>query len=69
MHQNRTLREDCARYLRCVLETWPWDPTGSCDKICNGDVGIVNSRKEERLTLESTRQIRLGLWRILLDLA
>mmetsp|Transcript_29172 Transcript_29172/g.61937 ORF Transcript_29172/g.61937 Transcript_29172/m.61937 type:complete len:691 (+) Transcript_29172:146-2218(+) len=68
-HQNRTLREDCARYLRCVLETWPWDPTGSCDNISNDNIGIVNSRKEERLTLDSTRQIGLGLGRTLSDSA
>ncbi|KAL9185380.1 hypothetical protein ACHAXT_003157 [Thalassiosira profunda] len=68
-HPNRTVREDCARYLRCVLETWPWDPTGSCDNISNEGVGIVNSRKEERLSLDSTRQIGLGLGRTLSDSA
>eukprot|EP00571_Detonula_confervacea_P005528 CAMPEP_0172318352 /NCGR_PEP_ID=MMETSP1058-20130122/34672_1 /TAXON_ID=83371 /ORGANISM="Detonula confervacea, Strain CCMP 353" /LENGTH=689 /DNA_ID=CAMNT_0013033177 /DNA_START=195 /DNA_END=2264 /DNA_ORIENTATION=- len=67
-HQNRTVREDCARYLRCVLETWPWDPTGS-DNISNDDIGIVNSRKEERLSLDSARQIGLGLGRTLSDSA
>mmetsp|Transcript_19982 Transcript_19982/g.43445 ORF Transcript_19982/g.43445 Transcript_19982/m.43445 type:complete len:567 (+) Transcript_19982:515-2215(+) len=68
-HQNRTLREDCARYLRCILESWPWDPTGSCDNISNDKIAIVNSRKEERLTLDSTRQIGLGLGRTLSDAA
>ncbi|KAL7541890.1 hypothetical protein ACHAXR_011335 [Thalassiosira sp. AJA248-18] len=68
-HQNRTVREDCAKYLRCVLETWPWDPTGSCDNISNADIPIVNSRKEERLSLDSTRQIGLGLGRTLSDSA
>ncbi|KAL3790632.1 hypothetical protein ACHAW5_004199 [Stephanodiscus triporus] len=69
-HQNRTVREDCARYLRCILETWPWDPTGnsSCDgKITNDGIEIVNSRKDERLSLDSTRQIGLGLGRTLSD--
>ena len=68
-HPNRTVREDCARYLRCILETWPWDSTGSCDNISNDDIGIVNSRKEERLSLDSTRQIGLGLGRTLSDSA
>lgn len=68
-HQNRTLREDCARYLRCVLETWPWDPTGSSDNISNEDIVTVNSRKEERLSMDSTRQIGLGLGRTLSDSA
>eukprot|EP00578_Thalassiosira_sp_NH16_P011911 CAMPEP_0181106828 /NCGR_PEP_ID=MMETSP1071-20121207/16737_1 /TAXON_ID=35127 /ORGANISM="Thalassiosira sp., Strain NH16" /LENGTH=694 /DNA_ID=CAMNT_0023190255 /DNA_START=38 /DNA_END=2122 /DNA_ORIENTATION=+ len=68
-HQNRTVREDCALYLRRVLETWPWDSTGSCDNIPEGDLGIVNSRKEERLSLDSTRQIGLGLGRTLSDSA
>ena len=68
-HKNRTVREDCARYLRCVLETWPWDPSGSHDNISNQNVDIVNSRKEERLSLDSTRQIGLGLGRTLSDSA
>lgn len=68
-HKNRSVREDCARYLRCVLETWPWDPTGSQDNISNQNVDIVNSRKEERLSLDSTRQIGLGLGRALSDSA
>lgn len=66
-HQNRTLREDSARYLRCVLDTWPWDSTGSSDNVSNEGIGIVNSRKEERLSLDSTRQIGLGLGRTLSD--
>ena len=49
--------------------TWPWDPKGSCDKNFNGDVGIVNSREKERLTLDSTTQIGLGLGRTLSDSA
>ena len=68
-HKNRSVREDCARYLRCVLDTWPWDPTGSHDNISNQNVDIVNSRKEERLSLDSTRQIGLGLGRTLSDSA
>jgi len=69
-HPNRTVREDCARYLRCILETWPWDPTGngSLDgKITNDGVVVVNSRKDERLSLDSTRQIGLGFGRTLSD--
>jgi hypothetical protein len=70
-HQNRTVREDCARYLRCILETWPWDPTGNPGvdgRIAPIDgVTIVNSRKDERLSLDSTRQIGLGLGRTLSD--
>ncbi len=69
-HQHRTVREDCVRYLRCILETWPWDPTGngSLDgKITNEGVIVVNSRKDERLSLDSTRQIGLGLGRTLSD--
>ena len=73
-HANRTVREDCARYLRCVLETWPWDSTGSCDNISNttnevGGIIVNNSRKEERLSLDLTRQIGLGLGRTLSDSA
>lgn len=64
-HQNRTVREDCSRYLRCILETWPC----SDDIISNEDITVFNSRKEERLSLDSARQIGLGLGRTLSDSA
>ena len=69
-HPNRTVREDCARYLRCILETWPWDLTGNVGldgKVTNDGVVVANSRKDERLSLDSTRQIGLGLGRTLSD--
>jgi len=62
-HKNRSVREDCARYLRCVLEMWP------VAGISNINIDIVNSRKEERLSLDSTRQIGLALGRTLSDSA
>ena len=77
-HVNRTVREDCARYVRCILETWPWDKSGSSNIdnsiiIINDDnnnnVHVTNSRKEERLSLDSCRQIGLGLGRTLSDSA
>ena len=70
-HQNGTVREDCSRYLRCILETWPWDPTDNPSvegkiAVIEGIV-VVNSRKDERLSLDLTRQIGLGLRRTLSD--
>ena len=32
MHQNRNLREDCARYLCLVLGTLPWDLMAAVEK-------------------------------------
>ncbi|KAL7528583.1 hypothetical protein ACHAWF_003740 [Thalassiosira exigua] len=69
-HPNRTVREDCARYLRCVLETWPSESGGSNgDAASSEKVVVVNSRKEERLSSDLTRQIGLGLGRALSDAA
>ncbi len=59
--KNRNVREDCARYLRCVLETWPWDDESS------QDIMITTSRKEERLSMDSARQVGNGLGRALSD--
>mmetsp|Transcript_3387 Transcript_3387/g.7151 ORF Transcript_3387/g.7151 Transcript_3387/m.7151 type:complete len:720 (-) Transcript_3387:81-2240(-) len=59
--KNRSVREDCARYLRCVLETWPWD-----DESSQRNVNIT-SRKEERLSVDSARQVGNGLGRALSD--
>ena len=40
--KNRNVREDCARYLRCVLETWPIEGTD------NNNNKTINSRTEEQ---------------------
>lgn len=56
--KNRNVREDCGRYLRCVLETWP----------VVGDKTIkMNSRTEEQLSYEAAHQIGMGLGRALTD--
>ena len=58
-HINRTVREDCARYLRCILETWP--TTGRA-------ISDIN-RADESLSLDSARQIGFGLGNSLSDSA
>ena len=73
LNPSRTVREDCAKYLCCILSSWPWDSTGSYDNISSnytppeGIVIVKNSRKDERLSLDSTRQIGLALGRTLSD--
>ena len=66
-HQNRTMREDCARYLRCVLETWPLVTSGNNNDSTNDGIFITNSRKDETLSLALTREIGIGLGRTLSD--
>ncbi len=58
-HINRTVREDCARYLRCILETWP--TTGHA-------ISDIN-RADESLSLDSSKQIGFGLGNSLSDSA
>ena len=73
LNPSRTVREDCAKYLSCILSSWPWESTGSYDNISSnylppsGIVIVKNSRKDERLSLDSTRQIGLALGRTLSD--
>jgi len=73
INPSRTVREDCAKYLSCILSSWPWESTGSYDNISSnytppsGIVIVKNSRKDERLSLDSTRQIGLALGRTLSD--
>ena len=74
--KNRNVREDCGRYLRCVLESWPgWVDD---DDKCNGKSGKsgdgkstnnnnINTRNDERLSYECTQQIGLGIGRALTD--
>eukprot|EP00986_Skeletonema_menzelii_P002930 scaffold848_cov153-Skeletonema_menzelii.AAC.11 len=57
--KNRNVREDCARYLRCVLETWP--------VLESDDKAMKNSRTEEQLSYEAAHQIGMGLGRALTD--
>ncbi|KAL3768019.1 hypothetical protein ACHAWU_005477 [Discostella pseudostelligera] len=64
-HINRTVREDCARYLRCVLETWPTDG----HTISIGDTSSGNTRVDESLSLDSAKQIGFGLGNTLSDSA
>ena len=54
--KNRNVREDCARYLRCVLETWPIETDNK-----------INSRAEEQLSYDAAQQIGMGLGRALTD--
>ncbi|KAL7437780.1 hypothetical protein ACHAXH_008822 [Discostella pseudostelligera] len=64
-HINRTVREDCTRYLRCVLETWPTDG----HTISDGDISSGISRVDESLSLDSAKQIGFGLGNSLSDSA
>eukprot|EP00970_Alexandrium_tamarense_P016968 scaffold7917_cov183-Alexandrium_tamarense.AAC.10 len=73
--KNRTVREDCAIYLRCVLETWPCDPNEDIETLRNeGDSSIANNievqsneRKEECISREVAKQIGIALARALSD--
>ena len=74
-HINRTVREDCARYLRCILETWPLDATTMTVNqggvtISNGGINYYgNNRVDESLSLDFAKQIGLGLGNSLSDSA
>jgi len=61
--KNRNVREDCGRYLRCVLDTWPVMMEDDDDDKNNK----INSRSEERLSYEAAQQIGMGLGRALTD--
>ncbi|KAL3782967.1 hypothetical protein HJC23_003123 [Cyclotella cryptica] len=81
--KNRCVKEDCARYLRCVLETWPCDEAlmacsspyqpvderDNVDKDNNSTILIPTQRfrKDECLTIETVKQIGWELGRSLSD--
>jgi len=79
--KNRNVREDCARYLRCVLETWPVDEivvlegggssiTGSIHQQTTSNTTTTTTtttRSEEQLSYETIQQIGMGLGRALTD--
>ncbi|KAL7452472.1 hypothetical protein ACHAWC_004196 [Mediolabrus comicus] len=73
--KNRIVREDCGRYLRCVLESWPgWVDDNDNDESGGGKDGNknmnnnnINTRKDEQLSYECTQQIGLGIGRALTD--
>ncbi|KAL7519457.1 hypothetical protein ACHAWX_004214 [Stephanocyclus meneghinianus] len=81
--KNRCVKEDCARYLRCVLETWPCDeallacssPYHPMDEQDGGDkdnhstilMPTQRFRKDECLTIETVKQIGWELGRSLSD--
>mmetsp|Transcript_9448 Transcript_9448/g.18981 ORF Transcript_9448/g.18981 Transcript_9448/m.18981 type:complete len:751 (-) Transcript_9448:80-2332(-) len=62
--KNRNVREDCGRYLRCVLDTWPVMMDDDDDE---NKKNKMNSRTEERLSYEAAQQIGMGLGRALTD--
>ena len=74
--KNRCMKEDCARYIRCVLETWPCDEalvacvdTYHQDKSIDNDLITPTSRlrKDECLTIDMVKQIGSELGRSLSD--
>ena len=74
--KNRNVKEDCSRYLRCVLETWPCDlALTNCisaymeSKVNDIDAKVVVTRfrKDECLTIETVRHIGSELGRSLSD--
>lgn len=76
--KNRFVKEDCSRYLRCVLETWPCDEgLAQCVRrymdakpdIVGGDTGEITTRfrKDECLTVDIVKQIGSELGRSLSD--
>lgn len=76
--KNRFVKEDCSKYLRCVLETWPYDEgLASCirmymdikpDLIGDDESKVVTMfRKDECLTVDTVKQIGSELGRSLSD--
>ncbi|KAL7515009.1 hypothetical protein ACHAXN_012859 [Cyclotella atomus] len=79
--KNRCVKEDCSRYLRCVLETWPVDeglahcisvymeskPDLMEDANNNNNTVTTRFRKDECLTVESVKLIGSELGRSLSD--
>jgi hypothetical protein len=75
--KNRFVKEDCSRYLRCVLETWPCDEalsnllaayreSRSIESVETNQI-TTSFRKDECLTIDMTKQIGSELGRSLSD--
>ena len=74
--KSRNVKEDCSRYLRCVLETWPCDVAltncisaymESKENDVDAKVVVTRFRKDECLTIESVKHIGSELGRSLSD--